>query len=149
MYLFRLIYYSVNAVQTQEGSLQQELKSILLSSQKNNPPLGVSGALIFNYGYFAQILEGDRKAVTGTFCKICTDVRHSDLVILEARPIEERMFESWNMAFVGGEMSETHLRRFGTSVQFRPEKMSAESLLNFVRVVIDQKNNSLRSVKAS
>ncbi|MBO6551118.1 MAG: blue light sensor protein, partial [Rhizobiales bacterium] len=36
-------------MQSQEGSLQQELKSILLASQRNNPPLGVSGALIFNY----------------------------------------------------------------------------------------------------
>jgi len=149
MYLFRLIYYSVNTVQAQEGSLQQELKTILLASQRNNPPLGVSGALVFNYNYFAQILEGDRKAVTQTFCKIAEDKRHSDIVILEAHPITERLFESWNMAFVGGVSAETHLRRYATSTQFHPEKMSASSLQNFMRVVIDANQNSLRSVKVS
>ncbi len=149
MYLFRLIYYSVNAVQAQEGSLQQELKSILLASQRNNPRLGVSGALVFNYSYFAQILEGDRKAVTQTFCKITKDPRHSDIVILEGLPIAERMFENWNMAFVGGVVSENHLRRYGTSAQFNPEKMAANSLIGFMREVIDANQKSLKSVKAS
>lgn len=149
MYLFRLIYYSLNSIQAQQGSLQQELKSILLSSQRNNPPLGVSGALVFNYHYFAQVLEGDRKAVTDVFCRIAGDSRHSDIVILEAKPIEERLFETWNMGFVGGEVSETTLRRFGTSAQFKPEKMTADSLLGFVRAVIDNNRGSLQTAKAS
>lgn len=149
MYLFRLTYYSVNAVQTQESSLQQELKTILLSSQRNNPPLGVSGALIFNYTYFAQVLEGDRKAVTETFCRIARDPRHTDIVILEAKPINERLFEEWNMAFVGGVMAETHLRKFGTSVQFKPEKMQADSLIGFMHSVINDGQHALRSEKAS
>lgn len=149
MYLSRLIYYSVNAVQAQEGSLQQELKSILIASQRNNPPLGVSGALIFNYSYFAQVLEGDRKAITETFCKVSKDSRHSDIVILEAKPISERMFGTWNMAFVGGAVAENELRRYGTSAQFHPEKMTSASLLGFVREVIDANRGSLRSSKAS
>ena len=149
MYLFRLIYYSVNAIETQETSLQKELKSILISSQKNNPPLGVSGALIFNYNHFAQILEGDRKAVTDVFCRLAKDPRHKDLVILEAEPIDERLFENWNMAFVGGVMSETQLRRYGTSAQFRPEKMGAKSLMKFMRAVIDESNSNTRTAKAS
>lgn len=148
MYLFRLIYYSVNAVQAQQGSLQQELKSILLSSQRNNPPLGVSGALVFNYNYFAQVLEGDRKAVTEVFCKLVKDPRHSDIVILDASPIEERLFETWNMGFAGQEICETTLRRYGTSVNFHPEKMTAASLLGFMRAVIDQSQN-LKALKAS
>ena len=149
MYLFRLTYYSLSTIQAQEGSLQQELKTILLASQRNNPPLGVSGALTFNYDYFAQVLEGDRKAVTQTFCKIAKDPRHSDIVILEATPISERMFESWNMAFVGGSVSESQLRRYCTSSQFHPEKMTAPSLLSFMRDVINTSQNSLKSVKVS
>lgn len=149
MYLFRLTYYSVNAVQSQEGSLQQELKSILLSSQQNNPKYGVSGALVFNYNYFAQVLEGDRKAVTQTFCKISQDSRHSDIVILEAVPIAERLFETWNMAFVGSEAIEVHLRRYGTSAQFHPEKMSADSLLGFMGEVIQAKRHTFNTAKAA
>lgn len=148
MYLSRLIYYSVNAVQSQEGSLQQELKSILLASQRNNPPLGVSGALIFNYSYFAQVLEGDRKAITKIFCKVANDSRHSDIVLLEAEPISERLFSNWNMSFVGGAVSENELRRYGTSAQFHPEKMTSASLLGFVREVIDVSNATAKA-KAS
>ena len=148
MYLSRLIYYSVNAVQAQEGSLQQELKSILLSSQRNNPPLGVSGALIFNYSYFAQVLEGDRKAITNIFCKVSKDSRHSDIVLLEVEPISERMFVSWNMSFVGGAVSENELRRYATSASFHPEKMTSDSLLSFVRAVIDASNSNAQA-KAS
>ncbi|GJM01691.1 MAG: hypothetical protein DHS20C08_01920 [Rhodomicrobium sp.] len=148
MYLFRLIYYSVNTVQELEGSLQQELKSILLASQRNNPPLGVSGALVFNYNYFAQVLEGDRKAVTEVFCKLTKDPRHSDIVILEASPIDTRMFEKWNMGFAGSAVCETTLRQFGTSVNFHPEKMSAGSLLGFMRAVIDNSQN-ISALKAS
>lgn len=149
MYLSRMIYYSVNAVQAQEGSLQQELKSILIKSQANNPRLGISGALIFNYSYFAQVLEGDRKAVTQIFCKIAKDQRHSDIVVLETKPINQRMFEDWNMAFVGGAVTENQLRRYGTSAHFHPEKMSHESLLHFVRDVVEANKNSLRTAKAS
>ena len=148
MYLSRLLYYSVSAVQSQEGSLQQELKSILLSSQRNNPPLGVSGALIFNYSYFAQVLEGDRKAITSIFTKVAKDPRHKDIVLLEVQPISERLFSNWNMSFVGGAVSENELRRYGTSSQFHPEKMTSESLLLFVREVIDASNANARA-KAS
>jgi hypothetical protein len=148
MYLSRLLYYSVNAVQSQEGSLQQELKSILLASQRNNPPLGVSGALIFNYSYFAQVLEGDRKAITSIFCQVAKDPRHKDIVLLEVEPISERLFSNWNMSFVGGAVTENELRRYGTSAQFHPEKMTAQSLLLFVREVIDASNSNSRA-KAS
>lgn len=141
MYLSRLLYYSVNRVQNQGGNLQQELKEIMLASQRNNPPLGVSGALIFNYNYFAQVLEGDRKVITHVFNKSTQDSRHSDIVLLETRPIQERMFVTWNMAFVGAAVTENELRRFGSSSEFRPEKMTAESLLGFVQEVVDVNAN--------
>ncbi len=149
MYLFRLIYYSTNAVQAGEASLQEELKSILLHSQKNNPPLGVSGALMFNYNFFAQVLEGDRKAVTHTFCRIANDPRHSDIVILDASPISERMFEEWSMGFVGGTVGENQLRRYGSSTQFNPAKMTADSLLAFIHDVVGTTGTTLQSAKAS
>ncbi len=150
MYLSRLLYYSVNRVDNQDGTLQQELKEIMLASQRNNPPLGVSGALIFNYNYFAQVLEGDRKVITHVFNKCTQDNRHSDIVLLETKPISERMFVTWNMAFVGAAVSENELRRFGSSSEFRPEKMTAESLLGFVKDVVDvNANNNVLVSKVS
>ncbi len=132
MYLSRLIYYSRNAIPESEKPLRAELKSILDACQRNNPPLGVSGALLFNDSIFAQVLEGDRKAITDTFCRISADPRHSDLIILEARPITQRRFAAWSMGFVGTPVAEEVHRRYCVSNQFNPAKMSADSLLGFM-----------------
>ena len=47
--------------------LRADLKSILEAAKRNNMANGVTGALLFNQEYFAQVLEGDRKVVTETF----------------------------------------------------------------------------------
>ena len=102
VYLFRLIYYSKNTVVDPDNPKQRDdLKDILESAKHNNMANGVTGALLFNQNYFAQVLEGDRKAVTQTFCRILKDPRHSDHVILDARAIDQRRFADWSMCFVG------------------------------------------------
>ncbi len=86
MYLFRLIYYSKNsAVNPDDPHLRADLKDILETAKRNNMASGVTGALLFNQEYFAQVLEGDRKAVSETFCRIIKDPRHSEHVILDAQ----------------------------------------------------------------
>ncbi|MEC9369455.1 MAG: BLUF domain-containing protein [Pseudomonadota bacterium] len=138
MYLFRLIYYSRNTLAEVEQPRQRaELKAILASAQKNNPPLGVTGALLYNQSYFAQVLEGDRKAVTEVFCRIARDERHSDLVILEGRPITKRRFADWSMCFAGQPVAEEVYRRYCVSNQFNPAKMGADSLLGFMEELVD------------
>ncbi|MDH3579614.1 MAG: BLUF domain-containing protein [Hyphomicrobiales bacterium] len=138
MYLFRLIYYSKNAIIDSDHPNQRaELKQIMAKAQQHNPALGVTGALLFNQIYFAQVLEGDRKAVTDVFCKIAKDPRHTDLVILEARPISKRRFADWSMRFVGQPAAEEVHRRYCTSNELLPMKMSADSLLGFMGELIE------------
>ncbi len=138
MYLFRLIYYSKNvAAHSEDPKLRADLKNILESAKRNNMASGVTGALLFNQTYFAQVLEGDRKAVTETFCRIVKDPRHSDHVILDACAIEQRRFADWSMCFVGQPVSEEVQRRYCTSNEFLPMKMTADSLLGFVEELID------------
>ncbi len=146
MYLFRLIYYSKNAaVNPEDPDLRAELKRILTSAKMNNMANGVTGALLFNQTYFAQVLEGDRKAVTDTFCRIATDPRHSDLVILDARPISKRRFADWSMCFVGQPVSEEVHRRYCVSNEFLPAKMTADALLGFVEALIDATPSAVRT----
>ncbi len=129
MYLFRLTYYSHNKISQSGANLTQELKSILQSCRKNNPGSGISGALMFSDEYFAQILEGDRKAVTQTFCRISLDPRHGDIVILHAHPVEARRFADWTMAFAGqSEKSDALYNKYSTYSTFNPAKMTAASL---------------------
>ena len=146
MYLFRLIYYSRNLIPDQDAPQRRELKDIIEACRRNNPPFGVTGALLFNQSYFAQVLEGDRKAVTETFCRICSDPRHSDLVILEARPITQRRFANWSMGFVSAEVAEEVHRRYCISSQFNPAKMTADSLLGFMVELCEAAPQTVRPI---
>ena len=51
---------------------------ILRTSRRNNAEVGVTGALMFNGGAFAQVLEGPRRGVESTFERIQRDQRHGD-----------------------------------------------------------------------
>lgn len=129
MYLFRLTYYSRNKIAEGSVSLTDSLKGILQSCKKNNPGSGISGALMFSNDFFAQVLEGDRKAVTETFCRISQDKRHGDIVILHAHPVEQRLFGGWAMSFAGqSEASEALYNKYSTYASFNPAKMSGASL---------------------
>jgi len=150
MYLFRLIYYSKNsAVNPDDTHLRADLKSILETAKRNNMANGVTGALLFNQEYFAQVLEGDRKAVSETFCRIIKDPRHSEHVILDARAISQRRFADWSMCFVGQPVAEDVQRRYCISNEFLPMKMTAERLLGFMEELIDIAPAAVRTNRPS
>ena len=71
--LYRLVYFSRNRINGGPSQIAAEVQSILAASQRNNPPLELTGALIFNAGVFAQVLEGPRSSVEATFEKIQQD----------------------------------------------------------------------------
>ena len=146
MYLFRLIYYSKNAiVSSEDPNFRAALKDIHEKARRNNMVNGVTGALLFNRSYFAQVLEGDRKAVTETFCRIASDPRHKDPVILDARPITQRRFTDWSLCFAGQPVSEEVHRRYCVSSEFLPMKMSADSLLGLMDELIETVPDALRT----
>jgi hypothetical protein len=97
--VYRVLYYSRN---TLAGSLEEqkrEVQKILASSRANNSVDGITGALLFNHGYFAQVLEGPLSAVENTFERIQRDMRHGDVVVLECGYTPQREFPEWSMAF--------------------------------------------------
>ncbi len=97
--LYRLVYASKNLLTGTEA--EAAVEQILAASRRNNERAGVTGALMFNGGAFAQVLEGPQKGVEETFERIQRDTRHSDVTVLEGGPITERGFVNWSMAFVG------------------------------------------------
>lgn len=96
--LFRLVYCSRNMIPAHQGDADAEVASILAISRVNNARDGVTGALLYSDGCFAQVLEGSLTAVQRTFERIQQDARHGDVIILEARPAEARIFGTWAMA---------------------------------------------------
>ncbi|GJE13251.1 BLUF domain-containing protein [Methylobacterium longum] len=99
--LYRLVYASKNLLQGAEPETAAAIQQILDASQRNNAKVGVTGALMFNDGAFAQVLEGPRRGVEDTFERIQRDPRHGDVTVLQCGPAESRGFANWSMAFVG------------------------------------------------
>lgn len=99
--LYRLVYASKNLLQGSEAEIAHAVSQILAASQRNNTRVDVTGALMFNAGAFAQVLEGPQQGVESTFERIQCDPRHGDVTVLQCGPAEGRSFTNWSMAFVG------------------------------------------------
>lgn len=103
--LYRLIYCSRNGIAqiVPEASnpkvMEQELRSILAISRRNNQADNVTGALLFTASGFAQVLEGPREILERVFERISGDPRHSDVTVLSFTPTERRSFPDWSMGF--------------------------------------------------
>ena len=71
--LHRLVYYSRNCLEGTPEEISAGIRHILETSRTNNRRAAVTGALMFNRTYFAQVLEGPRDAVEATFERIQQD----------------------------------------------------------------------------
>ncbi len=134
-HLHRLVYYSRNQI---EGDLEGEVHDILAASRRNNVAAGVTGALMFNAGCFAQVLEGPLDAVEAIFERIQQDARHSNVAVIFAGPAAERRFPGWAMAFVGEHAGdETRYAPISTESGFDLSRLSGdemtEALLRLLR----------------
>ena len=99
--LYSLAYFSRNLIAGSPAEVEAEVSGILAVAREKNRAAGISGALLFSGGCFAQVLEGPRGAVEDIFETIQCDPRHSDVTILHLHPIEARSFPDWSMAYAG------------------------------------------------
>ncbi|MBB3997278.1 BLUF domain-containing protein [Aureimonas pseudogalii] len=127
--LHQLVYYSRNAVSGDGANFAAEVNSILEASRRNNEAAGITGALLFNAGVFAQVLEGPLEAVEATFERIQQDERHGDVSLLALEPIAHRSFTHWAMGFVG--QSCANAQRFadvGLASGFDPARLGGQKV---------------------
>ncbi|HCA89754.1 MAG: hypothetical protein CMF38_02730 [Legionellaceae bacterium] len=57
----------------------------------------VSGLLIYSDHHFFQILEGSLTDIEAVYDRILADSRHTNIQLLDKKPIDERAFWRWNM----------------------------------------------------
>ena len=132
--LHRLVYYSRNHISGDEAVFAANIDDILAKSRTNNVRDDITGALLFNAGCFAQVLEGPLENVEAAFERIQQDVRHGDVSLLALDPIEVRSFPNWAMGFVG--TSDVDAERFadiGTSSGFDPSRLSGDQIHTLLR----------------
>jgi len=99
--LYRLVYYSRNKIEVDTADFGAEIQNILARSRENNMRDGITGALLFNGGCFAQVLEGPLADVELAFERIQQDERHCEVSLLAIESIGSRSFPNWAMGFVG------------------------------------------------
>jgi hypothetical protein len=103
----------------------------------NNAGLGISGALLYSAGNFAQVLEGLLASIEKTFEAIQRDPRHSEVVVIQSGPAETREFPEWSMAFVGNNHTENMpLATAAFEAVFANTVGSAEQMLSVLRDLI-------------
>lgn len=99
--IWRLVYLSRNRIGGPAAVRRAEVERILAAARRTNGRLGVTGALLFNRGCFAQALEGRQPAVEQVFERIQRDGRHAEVTVLDFAPVAARGFGAWSMAFAG------------------------------------------------
>ncbi len=99
--LRRLVYVSSNTIPA--AIFDSEVQAILKIANEKNSKNNITGALLFNDGYFAQVLEGPIEAVEKLFERIQEDTRHNDCSVLCCEPTTTRKFMKWSMAYEGAD----------------------------------------------
>jgi hypothetical protein len=90
--LHKLVYCSRNCIQGSDSAATEELQVILASARKNNLALGITGALLYNNGNFAQFLEGPLASVERIFEVIQCDPRHTEATVVYNGPTPSATF---------------------------------------------------------
>lgn len=94
--LYHLTYRS-NAIP--EITIEQ-IEDILKTARNFNSKNDVSGCLVFSKGYFIQLLEGSKDIIKELMDHIDEDKRHTDIDILSEGETNQRIFETWDMAYL-------------------------------------------------
>jgi hypothetical protein len=77
----------------------EELVALLVKARRRNALAGITGAMVYGEGQFMQVLEGEATAVTTLYERIVADPRHQAILKLADKPVAERTFMEWSMAF--------------------------------------------------
>ena len=126
--MLRLLYIS----DAKDGINEDAVNGVLKSAAKNNPPLGITGLLVFGGGVFAQILEGPEQAVLRKYVQIATDMRHHNCRIVYITTTSERIFKDISMAAL--EALPMELEHIAELDARRHETIPADAFTDLMRV---------------
>lgn len=74
-----------------------ELADLLAGARLRNERHGITGLLVYDGGWFAQVLEGPRDTVDRLLANIAQDPRHDEYRLISEGEVEARYFAGWAM----------------------------------------------------
>lgn len=141
--LYNLAYISKNTIKGSPEQITEQIRTILAAAHKNNPALGVTGALLYSGGYFCQVIEGAQDVLEELFETIQMDDRHGEVTVLHFEPIEVRGFSEWAMALAG---IEDHMRFDIEGVLRSKDELAMKETGHHMAAVLEQLVTQRQSV---
>jgi hypothetical protein len=137
----KILYCSRNLIEGATAARDAEIQQILEVSRVNNSRDDVTGALLFNAGWFAQVLEGPKPAIERVFERIQRDARHGDVTVLKCGEVGPRDFAEWSMAHVQplSEHSSESMREALDAAWLHPQN-SGDQVLELLRTLVVQED---------
>jgi hypothetical protein len=136
MVLIRLTYFSRIRL---HGPINDHLDEILITSVANNRRDDITGALVHDGNWFAQILEGRESIVSATFERILCDWRHSDVSLVSMQPVAEHRFaECWMAGIAYAKDNSDLFWHYSQSDRFDPRLMRADRLCDLIEALADR-----------
>ena len=137
MLIHRLLYQSDCAVAGTPAQVEATVQAIVRFSQLANQAAGLTGALMFSSGVFVQVLEGPLLALEATFERICSDLRHKRVRLLDLAVTEERAFEDWSMVSIAQAIDLDRLYPTPARAQgFRLDAATAQSAIQMMQTLL-------------
>ena len=110
-----------------------DIDDIIAASERNNPPMGITGSLVIAGELFFQMIEGPAESVDQLYVKIARDPRHDQILLLDSEVDDfERMCPDWAMARL--DLSQ------GTSANLAPARALLEVVFAQRQILQDAMN---------
>ncbi|MGI4862974.1 MAG: BLUF domain-containing protein [Janthinobacterium lividum] len=77
----------------------EQLQSLLTLARRRNTELAITGILLYGNECFLQVLEGEQELVQELYALIRRDPRHGNFITFVDKPVAQRAFADWVMAF--------------------------------------------------
>jgi blue light- and temperature-responsive anti-repressor len=140
--VYKILYCSKNLIEGENAKRDAEITQILQTARRKNKQQNVTGALLFNSGYFAQALEGPRLAIETIFERIQRDPRHGDVTVLSSQTGGHRDFPEWSMAYVAppGGPGSAGTAAVATDTALLHPAASADEVLGLLRSLVIQED---------
>ncbi|WP_375465715.1 BLUF domain-containing protein [uncultured Methylobacterium sp.] len=137
MTIHRLLYRSDMDLAGTAAGIRQQIVEIVRISEARNAADGLTGALLHTRGVFIQVLEGPMPAVEATFERICCDLRHRRVELIELVEAEGRVFGEWSMGRISADQRiERLVSRLPAGEDQVPEAASAHATIQLMRTLM-------------
>ena len=119
----QIAYFSTAA----EPQTPECVQPILVNSRANNRRHCITGLLVAGGNRYMQVIEGPKGAVETLYATIRRDQRHLAVTTLLDRPLFERMFADWSMAY-SREPALGHFSTFAETLRYLTQQVADPAL---------------------